>query len=106
LLQFLTDAGLGEIVVCSSFNKIGYLMSPDVDSYVNAAATNDSDRFQIMAMSTLASGAIPAPEAYEFVNRQNIQSIVFGASSAKNINETVRLISNPLPPNEVSDGSV
>lgn len=89
LLNFLAAAGLEEIVVCSSFNKLGYLMSPDVESYVEASRRNDPKRYQIMAMSTLASGAIPAREAYGFVNQQNIQSIVFGASSAKNIRETL-----------------
>ena len=45
-----------------------------------------------MAMSTLASGAINANDAYEFINRQKIQSVVFGASSRKNIEQTVSLI--------------
>ena len=45
-----------------------------------------------MAMSTLASGAINAKSAYEFINKQNIQSVVFGASSRKNIEETFSLI--------------
>jgi hypothetical protein len=45
-----------------------------------------------MAMSTLASGAIPAKDAYEFINQQNVQSVVFGASSRKHIEETVSLI--------------
>lgn len=92
LLSFLADAGIEELVVCSSFNKIGYLMSPSLDSYVEAAQRNDPGRYQLMAMSTLASGAIPAREAYEFINRQNVQSVVFGASSARNIRETVSLI--------------
>jgi hypothetical protein len=92
LLTFLNEAGLSEIVVCSSFNKVGYLMSPDVESYVAAANRNDPGRFQLMAMSTLASGAIAPREAYEFVNQQKIQSVVFGASSARNIRETVQLI--------------
>ena len=33
-----------------------------------------------------------AKEAYEFVNKQNVQSVVFGASSKKHIEETVNLI--------------
>jgi hypothetical protein len=45
-----------------------------------------------MAMSTLASGAIPATKAYKFINQQKIQSVVFGASSRKHIEETVSLI--------------
>ena len=45
-----------------------------------------------MAMSTLASGAINVKDAYNYINHQNIQSIVFGASSKKHIIETVSLI--------------
>ena len=88
----LEEWGLTEIVICSSFNKLGYLMSPDRDSYINAAKNNDSSKYQLIAMSTLASGAIPAKEAYEFINRQNIQSVVFGASSQKHIEDTMNLI--------------
>ncbi|SHF43753.1 hypothetical protein SAMN05444274_105216 [Mariniphaga anaerophila] len=80
------------VVICSSFNKIGYLMSPDMESYISAVKANDPSKYQLMAMSTLASGAIPSKEAYEFINRQNIQSVVFGASSKKHIDETVSLI--------------
>lgn len=88
----LEEWGIGEVVICSSFNKIGYLMSPDVESYVMAARNNDPSVYQLMAMSTLASGAIPASDAYDFINRQNIQSVVFGASSRGHIRETVDLI--------------
>ena len=88
----LTEAGIDEVVICASFNKLGYLMSPDVESYTETARYNDPARFQIMAMSTLASGAIPAREAYDFINQQNVQSVVFGASSQRNIRETVGLI--------------
>jgi hypothetical protein len=88
----LEEWGIEEVVICSSFNKIGYLMSPDTESYETIANKNDSSKYQIMAMSTLASGAIPAKEAYEFINQQNIQSVVFGASSKKHIEETVSLI--------------
>jgi hypothetical protein len=88
----LEEWGIEDVVICSSFNKIGYLMSPDLESYVEAGNNNDSSKYQLMAMSTLASGAIPAIEAYDFINHQNIQSVVFGASSMKHIEETVSLI--------------
>lgn len=92
LLQKLKEWNIKEVVVCSSFNKIGYLMSPSVESYVEAARNNNPDEYQLMVMSTLASGAIPAKEAYEFINQQNIQSVVFGASSKLHVEETVKLI--------------
>ena len=55
-------------------------------------AENDAEKYPIMAMSTLASGAVPAPEAYEYINRLNVQSVVFGASSPGNIKQSVSLI--------------
>jgi hypothetical protein len=84
--------GIDEVVICSSFNKIGYLMSPDIQSYISASMMNDPEKYQLMAMSTLASGAIPVKEAYEFINGQKIQSVVFGASSKNHIEETMKLI--------------
>jgi len=89
----LEEWNIKEVVICSSFNKIGYLMSPDITSYVDAAKNNNPEDYQLMAMSTLASGAIPAKEAYKFINSQQIQSVVFGASSRNHIEETIGLIS-------------
>jgi hypothetical protein len=92
LKQKLEEWGIKGVVICSSYNKIGYLMSPDIDSYVKATESNNPSDYQLMAMSTLASGAIPAKEAYDFINQQKLQSVVFGASSKRNIDETVGLI--------------
>jgi len=92
LLEKLDEWKIKEVVICSSFNKIGYLMSPDVKSYTETAKRNDSANYQLIAMSTLASGAIPAKEAYSFINQQNIQAVVFGASEKKHIEETIGLI--------------
>lgn len=92
LLELLAAEEIGEVVVCTSFNKLGYLMSPDVESYIEAAQRNDPQRYQIMAMSTLASGALSAREGYGFIKSQQVQSVVFGASSETNIRESLRLI--------------
>jgi len=89
----LESWGIRDVVICSSFNKLGFLMSPDLQSYKDTVQNNDPAHYQLMAMSTLASGAISAAEAYQFLNSQNIQSIVFGASSRNHIRETVDLIS-------------
>ncbi len=89
----LREWGIEGVVICASVNKIGYLMSPGVAEYEADLAANDGAKYPVMAMSTLASGAIPAPEAYDYLNRLNIQSMVFGASSPGNIGQTVSLIS-------------
>jgi len=88
----LAEWGIEDVVICSSINKIGYLMSPGREEYERVLAENDPAKYQMMAMSTLALGAVPAPEAYDYVNGLNIQSVVFGASSRGNIEQTVDLI--------------
>lgn len=88
----LIEWGIEGVVICSSINKIGYWMCPDRASYDKTFAINDGEKYPLMAMSTLASGAIPPAEAYEYVNERNIQSVVFGASSPGNIRQTVSLI--------------
>ena len=92
LIEKLKNWQIEQVVVCTSFNKIGYLMSPDIDSYIKTARENDPEKYQLMAMSTMASGAISAKEAYEFINQQNVQSVVFGASTENHILETIRLV--------------
>lgn len=88
----LNQWGITDVVICSSINKIGYLMSPNTEEYIDTITKNDPSKYQIMAMSTLASGAINPKEAYNFINQLNIQSVVFGASSKKHIQETISLI--------------
>lgn len=88
----LNEWGIEKVVICSSFNKIGYLMSPNIDAYIETADNNDSSKYQLMAMSTLASGAIPAVDAFRFIKKQNIQSVVFGASSKQHIEHSISLL--------------
>ena len=88
----LEEWNITDIVICSSINKIGFTMSPSVAAYEEVIGKNDSVRYQLMAMSTLASGAIKPKEAYEFINSLNLQSVVFGASSKNHIEDTLKLI--------------
>ncbi len=91
-IQKLEEWNIKDIVICSSINKIGFTMSPGIAAYEEVIHKNDRNKYQIMAMSTLASGAIIPIDAYEYINQQNIQSVVFGASSKKHIEETVKMI--------------
>jgi len=90
LVDFLLDCGIENPIVCSSINKIGYLMNPDKVSYEETIRTKS---FRPMAMSIMASGAVEPKEAIEYVTSlKNIKSIVFGASSKAHIQETKDLI--------------
>jgi hypothetical protein len=94
LLPMLDRAGLKNPVVCANVNKIGFRMSGGIEGY-RAAAARYSPR--MVAMSVLASGAIPAREAIDWVlDEPYVQSVVFGASSRRNIETTIRLINEKL----------
>jgi hypothetical protein len=90
LVNFLIECGIESPIVCSSINKAGYFMNPDMEAYERALKDK---QFRAMAMSILASGGVKPREAVEYVCSQKaIQSIVFGASSRQHILETVNLI--------------
>ncbi len=90
LLDVLEALGIENPIVCASINKIGFRMCGGIEVYEKAIATR---AFRPIAMSVMASGAIPPREALEYACRQaNIRSIVFGASSRSNIRQTKHLI--------------
>lgn len=90
LLDALEQTGVNNPIVCANINKIGFRMCGGKKLYEETIATR---RFRPIAMSVLASGAIPPREAIEYVCRQpKIRSIVFGASSRANIRQTKTLI--------------
>ena len=90
LLPALARQGIENPIVCSNINKIGFRMCGGAAAYEAALR---EQRFRAVAMSVFASGAIPAPEALEWVCSQpNVQSIVFGASSGRNIASTRELV--------------
>lgn len=90
LVDFLRDCGIENPIVCSSINKAGYFMCPNREAYEKALAGNS---FRPIAMSILASGAVPPREAVEYVcSLPRVQSIVFGASSRTHIESTRDMI--------------
>jgi len=90
LLAVLEERGLENPIICSNINKIGFRMCGGIELYEK---TIREKKFRPIAMSVLASGAIPPREALEYVCAQkNIQSILFGASTKPHIQQTKELI--------------
>jgi len=90
LLEALEQVGIKNPIVCANVNKIGFRMSGGIDAYRELIR---SGRCRAIAMSVFASGAIPPGEAIEWVcSLQGLHSIVFGASSQRNIRQTKELI--------------
>ncbi|MFP5236370.1 MAG: hypothetical protein ACLGSD_10740 [Acidobacteriota bacterium] len=92
----LRHAGLQEPLLCASFNKAGYLMNPSKQAYEQ---TVREGRQRFIAMSVFASGAVPPREASEYVaGFDNIDGVLFGASSKDHIGETVQLFQTQSAP--------
>lgn len=90
LVSVLENLGIENPIICSNINKVGFRMSGGIEAY---EALLKQGRFRAVAMSVFASGAIPPREAIEWVCKQeNIESIVFGASSRTNIRGTRELV--------------
>jgi hypothetical protein len=92
LLHVLEEGGIQNPIICSSINKAGFRMSGGKELYEQTLRTK---KFRAIAMQVLAGGAVSPKEAIEYVcGLPNIESILFGASSKNNINETVSLINS------------
>jgi len=90
LLDVLEQLGIENPIVCSNVNKINFRMCGGLELYEK---TIRERRFRPIAMSVFASGAIAPEEALEYVCAQRrIESIVFGASSRRNIEQTRDLV--------------
>lgn len=90
LVAFLEDCEIENPIICSSINKIGFRMCGGKKAYEKVICER---KFRPIAMSVLASGALPPAEALEYVCAQKkIESIVFGASTKAHIKHTKELI--------------
>jgi len=90
LLEVLEDGGIENPIICASINKQGFRMSGGKELYEK---TLKEKKFRAIAMQVFGGGAINASEALEYVcGLPNIESILFGASSKANIDDTVGTI--------------
>jgi hypothetical protein len=96
LLDALDEVGVQNPIVCSNMNKIGFRMSGGVEAYRRALEEREC---RAIAMSVLASGALPPLEAFEWIAEfPNVRSVVFGASSLTNIRSTREIVESVWGP--------
>ena len=87
LLRALQAGGIDNPIICASINKAGFRMSGGKEIYEETLRRN---KVRLIAMQVLGGGAITPKEAIEYVcNLPNVESILFGASSKGNIENTV-----------------
>jgi hypothetical protein len=90
LAERLDKIGIKNPIICANINKLGFRMCGGMPAYEKLIAER---RCRLVAMSVFASGALPPREALEYVCAYpEIESIVFGASSRRNIAQTKQLI--------------
>jgi hypothetical protein len=100
LYRELQGVGVENPIICANINKIGFRMSGGMDAYLE---TLRSGKVRAVAMSIFASGAIPPREAIEWLaTLPNIEAIVFGASSRRNIASTKALVDAHFKPRAVA----
>ena len=94
LLDGLNSVGIKNPIICSSINKIGFRMSGGKAIYEKYLTEKE---FRPIAMQVLAAGALRPKEAIEYLGQfPKIESVLFGASSKGNIQETKGLIETYL----------
>ncbi|OEY73227.1 aldo-keto reductase family protein [Salegentibacter salarius] len=92
LLDTLEGAGINNPIICFSMNKVNFRMSGGKDLYEETLKTR---KLRAITMQVLGGGAIPPKEALEYISKlPNVESILFGASSKANIENTVHNIRN------------
>ena len=99
-LQYtLEQIGIVNPIICASINKVGFRMPGGKEVYEKTLQTK---KMRVIAMQVLAAGAIAPKEAIEYVcSLPNIESILFGASSSFNIQQTASLIHDYGYSNEI-----
>jgi hypothetical protein len=90
LFSVLEEGGIKNPIICASINKVNFRMSGGKELYEEVLKQG---RCRVIAMQVLGGGAIPPKEALEYVaNLPNVESILFGASSKQNIQNTIETI--------------
>jgi hypothetical protein len=92
LAQVLEDGGIENPIICASINVAGFRMAGGKETYEETLRTK---KMRVIAMQVLAGGAVKPQDAIKYIcELPNIESILFGASSQGNIEQTASLINN------------
>jgi hypothetical protein len=90
LVHRLEVEGITDALIMTSVNSIGFFMNPSQAACEETLRNPDLD---VMAMSILASGAIPASEAFAYAAQfPAVKSLLFGASRAETLDKSLAII--------------
>jgi len=91
----LEKEGVKDAVIMTAVNKGGFFMNPSREACERVL---EDGRLQVMAMSILASGAIPAEEAFPYAGSfPAVKSFLFGASRAATMERSLEILESMKP---------
>lgn len=83
--QYMDEIGLGESLIMTSCNKLGFQMNPSRAACEEEIAAT---KHTVIGMVTLASGCLKPEEAYEYLAGIGVKNVIVGLSSPKHADET------------------
>lgn len=90
LKKVLIENGLDNPIICTSINEIGFRMAGGKEKYEKIISEGNA---RIIAMQVMAAGAIKPVNAIDYIcGQENINSILFGASTKNHILDTKKTI--------------
>jgi hypothetical protein len=90
LINTLEAEGVKGAAIMTSVNKTGFFMNPSQEACEEVLKNADID---VVAMSILASGAIPATEAFPYAAQfPTVKSYLFGASRTETLEKSLAII--------------
>ena len=90
LVERLEAEGVEDALIMTSVNKVGFFMNPSREACEEILRDPHHD---VMAMSILASGALPAQEAFEYAAQfPAVKSLLFGASRGETLDKSLAII--------------
>jgi len=90
LVERLRAEGVEDALIMTSVNRVGFFMNP---SREDCEAVLQDGSLDVMAMSILASGAIPAREAFAYAGAfPAVKSLLFGASRGETLDKSLEII--------------
>lgn len=93
LVERTRALGWERLLAMASFNARGFWVNPSLDRFAGALG---DPRLTLLAMNTLASGALDPETAYRFLGAHPVASVVVGVSSRGHAEETVAAIRRHL----------
>ena len=89
LNTFRDSEYLQELIVCFNVNKDGFNVFPSKKSVEDLIKSNPN--YRLMAMSIFSSGAANISKSIAYIKKLNLDYVVFGTSSLKNVKSNLNL---------------